>query len=130
MIFNPLQFGVEKKKFLQFRNSFRRKVKGFRSHTFFLVGDVVKVSFFKSIHPLVFEGICISLKKRGFLTSEVSFILRNVIVGVAIEVKVLYFLNRQYLLTFSDFKRKFDFSRKNKLLEIRSGLNRKSKIWL
>jgi ribosomal protein L19 len=130
MIFNPLQKFIEKKKFIQFRNNLRRKVKGFRNHTFFLVGDVVKVSFFKSIHPLVFEGICISLKKRGFATSGVSFILRNVILGVAIEVRILYFLNRQYVLTFSDFKRKFDSLNKNKLLEIRFGLNRKSKIWL
>lgn len=62
------------------------------------------------------------------MTSEVSFILRNVILGVAIEVRVLYFLNRQYLLSLSDFKRKFDSLNKNKLLEIRSGLNRKSKV--
>jgi hypothetical protein len=95
-----------------------------------LVGDIIKVSFFKSIHPLVFEGICISLKKRGFFISEVSFILRNVILGVAIEVRILYFLNRQYLLTFSDYKRKFDSLNKNKLLEVRHGLNRKSKVWL
>lgn len=64
------------------------------------------------------------------MTSEVSFILRNVILGVAIEVRVLYFLNRQYSLTLVDFKRKFDSLNKNKLLEIRSGLNRKSKVWL
>jgi ribosomal protein L19 len=130
MIFNKLQQTIEKKKFIKFRNTLRRKIKGFRHHTFFLVGDIVKVSFLKSVHPLVFEGICISLKKRGFMTSEVSFILRNVILGVAIEVRVLYFLNRQYLLSLSDFKRKFDSLNKNKLLEIRSGLNRKSKVWL
>ena len=103
---------------------------GFGNRFFFLVGDIIKVSFFKSIHPLVFEGICISVKGRGFMTSNVSFILRNVILGVAIEVRILYFLNRQYLLKFSDYKRKFYFCRKNKLLEIRNKKNRKSIVWL
>jgi ribosomal protein L19 len=130
MIFNEMIKTIEKKKFIQFRNNLRRKVKGFSKLTFFLVGDIVKVSFFKAIHPLVFEGICISLKKRGFLTSGVSFILRNVILGIAIELRVLYFLNRQYSLEFSDHKRKFDILKKNKLLEIRFEKNKKSKVWL
>jgi ribosomal protein L19 len=130
MIFQELKKSITKRKFIQFRNSFRRKIDGLNNCTFFLVGDVIKVSFLKSIHPLVFEGICISLKKRGFMTSEVSFILRNVILGVGIEVRVLYFLNRQFSLKFSDFKRKFDFLKKNKLLEVRSANNRRSKVWL
>ena len=129
MMFNELQAFNLKKKFIQFRKAFRRKINGFESKTFFLVGDVVKVVFFKLTHPLVFEGLCISLKKRGFAVSDVSFILRNIILGVGVEVRFSYFLNRLYSLGFSDFKRKFDFLGRNKLLVVRSELNKHSRVW-
>jgi ribosomal protein L19 len=128
MVFNELQVLNLKKNFIQFRKAFRRKIKGFRVKTFFLVGDVVKIVFFKFIHPLVFEGICISLRRRGFAVSDVSFILRNIILGVGVEVRLSYFLNRLYSLSLSDFKRKFDFLGRNKLLAVRSELNKHSRI--
>jgi ribosomal protein L19 len=130
MVFNSLEKQLIKRKFIQFRNSLRRKIKGLNNCTFFLVGDIIKVSFLKSIHPLVFEGMCISLKNRGFMRSGVSFILRNIILGVGIEVRILYYLNRQFSLIYSNHKRKFDLLKKNKLLEVRFSKNRKSKVWL
>lgn len=106
----------------------RITIKGSKKYKKFLVGDIIEFLFiFKSV-PLLFSGICIAIRKKTFLVPDVTLILRNVIMKVAIEVTVSFFYNRLYKLKFLDYKRKFYFYNKNKIFFIRKRLNRESRL--
>jgi ribosomal protein L19 len=106
----------------------RAFIKGSKKFKIFVVGDIIEFLFvFKSV-PLLFSGICIAIKKKSFLVPDVTLILRNIIMRVAIEVTVSFFYNRIYKLKFLDYKRKFYFFNKNKIFFIRKRLNRESRI--
>jgi len=106
----------------------RNYIKGSKKYKKFLVGDIIEFLFiFKSV-PLLYSGICIAIKRKSFLVPDVTLILRNVIMKVAIEVTVSFFYNRLYKLKFLDYKRKFFFFNKNKIFYIRKRLNKESKI--
>lgn len=106
----------------------RKFIKGSKKYRIFLVGDIIEFLFvFKSI-PLLYSGICMAIKKKGFLLPDVTLILRNIIMKVAIEITVSFFYNRIYKLKFLDYKRKFFFFNKNKIFFIRKRLNRESRI--
>src|ERR1700678_768607 len=68
----------------------RNLVDGFRKVTYFGVGDVVEVIFFRGALPFIFEGVCIALRKKKLKSSDTSFILRNVIFGIGIEMVFSY----------------------------------------
>jgi ribosomal protein L19 len=106
----------------------RNFIKGSKKYKIFKVGDIIEFLFvFKSV-PLLFSGICIAIKKKSFLVPDVTLILRNIIMKVAIEVTVSFFYNRIYKLKFLDYKRKFYFFNKNKIFFIRKRLNRESRV--
>ena len=106
----------------------RKFIKGSKKYKIFIVGDIIEFLFiFKSV-PLLFSGICIAIRKKSFLVPDVTLILRNIIMKVAIEVTVSFFYNRIYKLKFLDYKRKFFFFNKNKIFFIRKRLNRESRI--
>jgi ribosomal protein L19 len=106
----------------------RSYIKGSKKYKKFLVGDIIEFLFiFKSV-PLLYSGICIAIRRKSFLVSDVTLILRNVIMKVAIEVTVSFFYNRVYKLKFLDYKRKFYFFNKNKIFYIRKRLNKESRI--
>jgi ribosomal protein L19 len=106
----------------------RNLIKGSKKYKIFLVGDVIEFLFvFKSV-PLLYSGICIAIRKKSFLVPDVTLILRNIIMKVAIEITVSFFYNRIYKLKFLDYKRKFYFFNKNKFFFIRKRLNRESRI--
>lgn len=106
----------------------RNFIKGSKKYKKFVVGDIIEFLFvFRSI-PLLYSGICIAIKKKSFLLPDVTLILRNVIMKVAIEITVSFFYNRIYKLKFLDYKRKFYFFNKNKIFFIRKRLNRESRI--
>ena len=106
----------------------RKNIKGSRKYKKFVVGDIIEFLFvFKSV-PLLYSGICIAIKRKSFLVPDVTLIIRNVIMKVAIEVAVSFFYNRLYKLKFLDYKRKFYFFNKNKIFFLRKRLNRESKI--
>ena len=62
----------------------------------FVVGDVLVVIFRVKDIIYIFEGICISLKKKSIKLPNVSLILRSVIFGVGVELTILYFFYRIY----------------------------------
>ncbi len=67
----------------------RNFIKGSKKYKVFIVGDIIEFLFvFKSV-PLLFSGICIAIKKI-FLVPDVTLILRNIIMKVAIEVTVSF----------------------------------------
>lgn len=98
------------------------------SFKFFFVGDILEFVYFYKNIPLLFSGICISIKRKNFFLSDVIIIVRNIIFKIGIEITISYFLNRIYKLKFLDFKRKFFNFNKNKLYFIRKRINRESKI--
>jgi len=106
----------------------RNCIKGSIKYKKFVVGDIIEFLFvFKSV-PLLYSGICIAIRKKTFLMPDVTLILRNIIMKVAIEVTVSFFYNRLYKLKFLDYKRKFYFFNKNKIFFIRKRLNRESRV--
>jgi len=106
----------------------RKNIKGSKKYKQFIVGDIIEFLFvFKSV-PLLYSGICIAIKRKSFLVPDVTLIIRNVIMKVAIEVTVSFFYNRLYKLKFLDYKRKFYFFNKNKIFFLRKRLNRESRI--
>lgn len=106
----------------------RKLIKGSNKYKKFVVGDIIEFLFiFKSV-PLLYSGICIAIRKKAFLMPDVTLILRNIIMKVAIEVTVSFFYNRLYKLKFLDYKRKFYFFNKNKIFFIRKRLNRESRV--
>ena len=106
----------------------RSLIKGSKKYKNFMVGDIIEFLFvFKSV-PLLYSGICIAIRKKSFLVPDVTLILRNIIMKVAIEVTVSFFYNRIYKLKFLDYKRKFYFFNKNKIFFIRKRLNKESRV--
>lgn len=106
----------------------RNLIKGSNKFKLFLVGDVIEFLFvFKSV-PLLYSGICIAIRNKSFLVPNVTLILRNIIMKVAIEVTVSFFYNRIYKLKFLDYKRKFYSFNKNKIFFLRKRLNRESRV--
>ena len=94
----------------------------------FKVGDVLEFIFFLKNMALIFSGICICIRKKNFILSDVTLILRNIIIKTILEVTVSYFYNRVYKLKFLDYRRKFYTFNKNKLYFIRKRVNQESRI--
>lgn len=106
----------------------RKTIKGSKKYKIFSVGDIIEFLFvFKSV-PLLYSGICIAVRKKSFIMPDVTLILRNIIMKVAIEITVSFFHNRVYKLRFLDYKRKFYFFNKNKIFFIRKRLNKESRV--
>lgn len=106
----------------------RTFIKGSKKYKMFLVGDIIEFVFLYKSVPLLYSGICIAIRKKTFLMPDVTLVLRNIIMKVAIEVTVSFFYNRIYKLKFLDYKRKFYFFNKNKIFFIRKRLNRESRV--
>lgn len=94
----------------------------------FFAGDILKYFYEYGPTSFFFEGICLSLRGRGFGRKQTSFITRNVITRVGVELLIAYYLRRLYKLTFSDHKRKQFFYNKNRLYYIRDRINRESRV--
>lgn len=58
------------------KKSNRFFIKGLNKKSSFNVGDIIEVVSFKKNLPFIFEGVCIALKKKSFLSPDLSFILR------------------------------------------------------
>lgn len=106
----------------------RRIIKGTSDLKFISIGDILEfVYVYKSV-PLIYKGICIAIRRRFFITPDVTLILRNVIMKIGIELTVSYYYNRLYKLKFLDYKRKFFNYNRNRLFFIRKRVNRESQI--
>lgn len=110
------------------QRKFRDLIKGSRLLKIFKVGDIIEFVYYYKCIPLIFSGICISIKYKYFIKSDVTLILRNIIMKVGLELTVSYYYNRLYTLKFLDYKRKFYSFNKNKLYFIRKRVNRESKV--
>lgn len=106
----------------------RKLIKGLSKSFIFNAGDIIKVVYFRKNYSYVFEGICLGIKKKSFLLPNTSFKLRNIILGISIEMIFLYFSKRLFFLKLHDYKRKFKFINKNKLFYLRFAKNQASKV--
>ena len=106
----------------------RQLIKGLSNSFIFNAGDIVKVVYFRKNYSYVFEGICLGIKKKSFLMPNTSFKLRNIVLGIGIEMIFLFFSKRLYFLKLHDYKRKFKFINKNKLFYLRFVKNQASKV--
>ena len=84
----------------------------------FDVGDVVGLYFRTKLITSFFEGICLAKKKS--LTPNFSFILRNALSKVNLELNVTFHYNRTFLYRINDFKRKVHIYRMAKLYQLRN----------
>jgi len=109
--------------------SIRYLLNGFKFKYNFCVGDIVEVVSFRKNLPIVFEGICISISKKSFLSPQLGFKLRNIIFGVSIEMTFSFYYNRLYNMKLNDYKKKtLNLIRSSKIYYIRYRLNRESAV--
>ena len=93
------------------------------------IGDILEINFFRNNTALSFSGICICIrKKKKKLLPDMGIILRNVIMGVGVEVVVSFYENRLFNLKIHDYKRKQSSFRGSRLFYIRYRLNKESKV--
>jgi hypothetical protein len=113
---------------------FRKCVSGFSLDSrlpfglFFRAGDILAFTFEHGPVGFSFEGLCLSIRNRGFGRRQTSLIVRNIVAGVGIEVTIAYFLRRLYKLTFSDYKRKQFFYNRPRLYYLRNRINQESRV--
>jgi len=103
-------------------------VKGFKDVYKFRSGDILSVTFYKKSLAFCFEGICLGIRKNSLRNINSSILLRNIILGVGIELRSAYYYNRGYLLRFLDYKRKNFGYKKSKLYNLRKGLNQRTRV--
>lgn len=94
----------------------------------FSVGDIVNISYISGFITYGFEGICICLRKKKLKNINASFILRNILSGVGVELTISYYYNRAYRFTVADYSRKEFYYKRAKLFYLRKRLNRASRI--
>lgn len=94
----------------------------------FFAGDILKYFYEYGPTSFFFEGICLTVRGRSFAKKQTTFLTRNVLSGVALELSMAYFLRRVYKLSFSDHKRKQFSYNKPRLYYLRDRLNRETRV--
>jgi len=106
----------------------RVPIAGLKKVFYFKVGDIVEVVYLLKNLPLIFSGICIAIRKKRMVDPNTSFILRNIVMQIGIELTFSFYYNRVYKLVFLDYKRKFYTYKKKRLFFIRNKVSRNSKV--
>lgn len=107
--FLKIYYLTKEQLFLDYRN--------FRSNLFD-VGDILSLFFRGDNLSFFFEGLCVAIKKKG--SPNFSFLLHNVLSGVAIEFNLSFFYNRAFFFKINNFKRKQFFYTHSKLYYLKS----------
>lgn len=95
---------------------------------YFVPGDVLGLSYKNKGLTYFFEGLCIAIRGKNFKTLNATFILRNVLSDVGIELTCSFFYNRAFSAKVNKYKRKQLMYVKSKLFYIRHKLNKKSRV--
>jgi len=106
----------------------RKLVEGFFNIRHFVSGDIIDLIFKRRGLTFTFQGICLAVRKKNLGNVNASFILRNVLSGIGIELIILYYYNRVYKFFIHDFKRKDFGYRQSKLYYLRNRLNRETRV--
>lgn len=105
-----------------------RELRGYLDIPLFSVGDILNVSYISNFITYGFEGICICLRKKHIKNINTSFILRNILSGVGVELTISFYYNRAYRFTIADYSRKDFYYKRAKLFYLRTRLNKASRI--
>jgi ribosomal protein L19 len=124
---NPSEFINLRQKAIRARKQ-RLVIKGFPNVYHFRAGDILSVTFFKKSMGFSFEGICLGIRRNSLRHLDTSILLRNVMLGVGIELRSSFYYNRCYLLRFLDYKRKHFAYTKSKLYNLRKGINQRTRV--
>jgi ribosomal protein L19 len=92
----------------------------------FETGDILNVSFSYEDDDYFFTGICLGIKKTSFNNMRSTVTIRNVIMGVGIELIFALYYSLAYRIRFSDYQRKQFFYYKSKQWHLAKGVNRKT----
>jgi len=106
----------------------REVIDGFKNVFKFKASDIIKVVYWKKNNVFTFEGLCISVRKREFKSKNTAFVLRNVIMGVGMEITLSLYAHRLYHFYIQDYKRKYKNYFKSKLFYVRTRVNKESRI--
>jgi ribosomal protein L19 len=93
----------------------------------FRAGYILRIVYSARNEAYIFNGICIAVRS-GFRNPNLSLIVRNIILGVGIEMIFSYFGNRLFKLYIDFFKRKHRSLHRAKFFYIRSRINRSSRV--
>jgi ribosomal protein L19 len=100
---------------------------GLKKAYMFRAGDILKVVYIAKNNAYTFNGVCMAVRGK-FKNPNLSFLLRNVIMGVGIEMGFLYFGNRLFSLHLEFYKKKHLFARTARLFYIRNRINSQSRV--
>lgn len=92
----------------------------------FSVGDILKIIYRVDYLVFEFKGICVSKKKKKFLNSNSSFIIRNIVSGVAVELFLNYNFTFVLQLILNKHKKKKLNYKLSKLFYLRRNKNKDS----
>jgi ribosomal protein L19 len=84
-----------------------------------VAGDVITMTMVHDVIGFAFTGICLSIRKASFAKADCSVILRNVVLGIGIEVVISFFYTRAYRIRFEDHLRKNFFYNRKKIYYLR-----------
>jgi ribosomal protein L19 len=82
---------------------------------FFSVGEFLKIMLYYKNSPLIFEGLCLSISHKNFKSINTSVCLRNIILGVGIELIFSFFFSRSFEFQILDYKRRLKNYRRAKI---------------
>jgi ribosomal protein L19 len=111
----------------KFKKSPLITIDGLKKSYKFKGGDILKVVYIAKNNAYTFNGVCMGVRGK-FKNPNMSFILRNIIIGVGIEMIFSYFVNRLFKLYIEFYKKKHHFYRKSRLFFIRFRINRQSRV--
>lgn len=95
----------------------------------FQVGDVIAVMFTKSGYYFLFEGLCLSKKKKQFYSPDSAFTLCNTLSGVLVELSVSYYQHLTFILRTINSKAFYVRTRRSKLHYLRNHLTKGGRVF-
>ncbi len=102
-------------------------IRGLKKAYKFRAGDILNLVYIAKNNPYTFKGVCMAVRKK-FKNPNLSFLLRNVIMGIGIEMTFIYFGNRLFRLYLEFFKKKHLLARTARIFYIRARINRQSRV--
>lgn len=95
----------------------------------FNVGDVVAIVFKKSGYYFLFEGLCLAMRNKNFMSPNTSFILCNVLAGVVVEISISYYYHLTFIFRTINSRFNLVTARRSKLHYLRNKLTRGSRAF-
>lgn len=112
---------------LKFKKTPLIRVNGLQKAYKFRAGDILNFAYIAKNNPYIFKGVCMAVRGK-FKNPNLSFILRNVIMGIGIEMVFVYFGNRLFKLYLEFYKKKHLSARTARIFYIRARINRQSRV--